>query len=94
MRRSIFFSVLLIILYYNLNAQSIISPIEKYLLLQQKSKSPDQVFVHLDRNMYKPGDTIRFQAYIRDRFTNEFESKSVTFYALLFDDKNLKAESL
>ena len=69
------------------------SPIEKYLLLQQKSKSPDQVFVHLDRNMYKPGDTIHFQAYIRNRFTNEFESKSISFYALLFDNINKEADS-
>ncbi len=92
-RRNIFFPILLIISYHNLSAQSTFSPIEKYLLLQQKSKSPDQVFVHLDRNMYKPGDTIHFQAYIRDAFTNEFESKSVSFYALLFDDKNMKADS-
>jgi hypothetical protein len=69
------------------------SPIAKYLLLQQKSKSPDQVFVHLDRNTYNPGDTIHFQAYIRNRFTNEFESASVSFYALLFDGKNMKADS-
>jgi hypothetical protein len=63
-----------------------ISPVEKYLLSQQNSYSRDQVFVHIDRNMYKPGDTIRFQAYIRDRFTGIFESNSVSFYALLFND--------
>ena len=62
------------------------SPIEKYLLSQQDSHSRDQVFVHTDRNMYNPGDTIHFQAYIRDRFTNIFESNSVSFYAILFND--------
>ena len=70
-----------------------ISPIEKYLLCQQNSKSNDQVFVHLDRNMYKPDDTIRFQAYIRDRFTNVFESGSISFYALLYNDKQKMIDS-
>jgi hypothetical protein len=93
MNRNIFFSVLLIILCFNLSAQTANSPIENYLLLKQKSISPDQLFVHLDRNKYKPGDTIYFQAYIRDRFTNEFESKSVSLYALLFDDNKAKVDS-
>src|SRR5664280_2432553 len=93
MSRNIIFSVLLIILCCNLSAQTTNSPIEKYLLLKQKSISPDQLFVHLDRNKYKPGDTIYFQAYIRDRFTNEFESKSVSLYALLFDDNRAKVDS-
>ena len=60
------------------------SLIEKYLFYQQKSTSSDQVFVHLDRNLYRPGDTIRFQAYIRDRFSYEYVSKSVSLYAMLF----------
>src|SRR5664280_1948264 len=69
------------------------SPIEQCLLSQQKAQSPDQLFVHLDRNMYKPGDTIYFHTFIRDRFTNEFESKSVSLYALLFDNNNKKVDS-
>jgi hypothetical protein len=93
MSRNIIFSVLLIILCCNLSAQTTNSPIEKYLLLKQKSISPDQLFVHLDRNKYKPDDTIYFQAYIRDRFTNEFESKSVSLYALLFDNNRVKVDS-
>src|SRR5664280_232725 len=93
MSRNIFISVLLIILCCNLSAQTTDSPIEKYLLLKQKSISPDQLFVHLDRNKYKPGDTIYFQAYIRDRFTNEFESQSVSLYALLFDNNRVKVDS-
>jgi MG2 domain/TonB-dependent Receptor Plug Domain len=93
MRHNFFFSTLLIALCCNLSAQSNISPIEKYLLLKQKSRSPDQLFIHLDRNKYKPGDTVYFQAYIRDRFTNEFESKSVSLYALIFDDNRAKVDS-
>jgi hypothetical protein len=60
------------------------SPIEKYLLSQQKKIARDQVFVHIDRNMYTPGDTIHFQAFIRDRFTNLFESTSVSLYTRQF----------
>jgi hypothetical protein len=93
MSRNILISVLLIILSCKLSAQTTVSPIEKYLLLKQKSISPDQLFVHLDRNKYKPGDTIYFQAYIRDRFTNEFVSQSVSLYALLFDDKSVTVDS-
>jgi hypothetical protein len=93
MSRNIFSSVLLIILCHNLSAQTTISPIEEYLLLKQKSRSPDQLFIHLDRNKYNPGDTIYFQAYVRNRFTNEFESKSVSLYALLFDDSKVKVDS-
>ena len=63
-----------------------LSQIEKYLLNQQESHSRDQVFVHTDRNMYNPGDTIPFQAYIRDRYTNVFESASTSLYAMLFND--------
>jgi len=63
-----------------------LSPIEKYLISQQDSHSRDQVFVHTDRNIYYPGDTIHFQAYIRDRFTGIFESGSTSFYAMLYND--------
>jgi len=70
-----------------------ISPIEKYLVSQQNSTSRDQVFVHTDRNMYAPGDTIRFQTYIRDRYTNVFQSTSASLYALLFNDRNIVTDS-
>jgi len=69
------------------------SPIEKHLFYLQKSVGSDQVFVHLDRNIYQPGDTIFFQAYIRDRFTGVFQSKSVSFYALLLNEKGEMADS-
>jgi hypothetical protein len=69
------------------------TPVEKYLLSQQKSKSADQVFVQLDRNMYRPGDSIYFQAYIRNRFTNLFETKSSSLYALLSDNNQVKIDS-
>ena len=71
----------------------ILTPIEKYLLTEQDSRSKDQVFVQLDRNMYKSGDTIYFQAYVRNRFTSEFETNSVSLYAILFDDRQKTIDS-
>ena len=69
------------------------SPFEKLLTTLQKSVGNDQVFVHLDRNIYKPGDTIYFQAYVRDQLTGSFESKSSSMYALLFNANNMMADS-
>ncbi len=69
------------------------SQVEKYLSRNQKGNTADQVFVQTDRNMYKPGDTIHFQAYIRDRFTGFFESGSNSLYMLLFNDKHVLADS-
>lgn len=67
--------------------------IEKYLTSRQKSKGSDQLFVQLDRNIYKPGDTIYFKAYVRDRFTGIFETKSVSMYALLFNENKAMTDS-
>jgi hypothetical protein len=69
------------------------TPVEKYLAFRQKSISSDQVFVQLDRNSYRPGDTIFFQAYVRNRFTGNFESGSVSLYALLFNEKKAMTDS-
>ena len=67
--------------------------IEKYLTSKQKSTGSDQLFVQLDRNIYKPGDTIYFKAYIRDRFTGILETKSVSMYALLFNESKAMTDS-
>jgi len=75
------------------DSDSVVNPVEKYLLSEQNSRSQDQIFVHLDRNMYKPGDTIYFQAYIRNRFTGEFETMSVSLYALLFNEEKKTIDS-
>ncbi len=70
-----------------------VSSIEESLKYNQKKTSKEQLFVHLDRNEYRPGDTIFFQAYIRDRITGIFKSKSVSMYALLFDEKRMLSDS-
>ncbi|HOX76111.1 MAG TPA: hypothetical protein PLB27_15425 [Bacteroidales bacterium] len=53
----------------------------------------DQVFLHSDRGIYYPGDTIRFQAYIRDRQTGIFETHSRSLYALLIDQNSKVIDS-
>ena len=69
------------------------NPAEKQLALMQKSVGRDQVFVQLDRNSYRPGDTIFFQAYVRNRFTGNFESSCASLYALLCNEKRIIADS-
>jgi hypothetical protein len=51
----------------------------------EKSIPSDQVFLHISKTLYKPGDTIRFQAYVRDRNTGIFETKSISLFALLLN---------
>lgn len=75
------------------NLAHVDSLIEKHLNTHQKSTGNDHVFVHLDRNIYRPGDTIYFQAYIRDQFTGTFESKSQSMYALLFNANQMMIDS-
>jgi hypothetical protein len=64
-----------------------ISAVEQFLSDQQKASARDQLFVQLDRNIYKPGDTIFFQAYIRDRFTGNFEANSISMYTFLTNEQ-------
>ncbi len=66
---------------------------DKNNALGEKSLIKDQVFVHTDRNLYRPGDTIYFQAYIRDKITGEFESASTSLYTLLFNEQEEMADS-
>ena len=50
-----------------------------------QAQPADQVFLHLDRNLYHPGDTIRFQAYIRDRMSGIIGSESISLYSFLLN---------
>ncbi len=53
----------------------------------------DQLFLHLDRNLYEPGDTIRFQAYIRDGRTGIFGTESSTLYTILINRNHITIDS-
>lgn len=48
----------------------------------------DQVFLHLDRNLYHPGDTVMFQAYIRNRRSGIFETRSISLYSVLLNQNH------
>jgi hypothetical protein len=53
----------------------------------------DQLFLHLDRNLYHPADTIRFQAYIRDSRTGVFGTESSSLYALIINSEHITIDS-
>ncbi len=67
--------------------------IDHFLTSGQNTTCGDQLFVHLDRNKYRPGDTVFFQAYVRDRFSGVFRTKSLHMYALLFNGNRVLADS-
>ena len=72
----------------SLNAQE---PIDKYrsALDAMSAYIPeDQVFIHTDRNLYHPGDTIYFQSYIQDRVLQECGTISNSLYAILQNSGN------
>jgi hypothetical protein len=60
---------------------------------EQKPIQMDQVFVQTDRNIYRPGDSIFFQSYIRDKNTEELKSNSKALYVLLFNSQREMVDS-
>jgi hypothetical protein len=58
-----------------------------------KSIPSDQLFLHLDRNLYHAGDTIRFQAYIRDSRTGVSGTESSALYTLLLNSNHVTIDS-
>jgi uncharacterized protein YfaS (alpha-2-macroglobulin family) len=72
----------------SLNAQE---PIDKYrsVLDTMSTHIPeDQVFIHTDKNLYHPGDTIFFQSYIQDRVLKKCQTISKSLYVLLQNSGN------
>ncbi len=74
-------------------AQGLKGKISAVLNQEGKEVPSDQLFLHLDRNLYHAGDTIRFQAYIRDSRTGDFTTESSAMYALLLNSENVTADS-
>ena len=70
-----------------------VSKIENWLEHEQNITCEDQVFVHTDKNKYRPGDTIYFQSYVRNTFSGAFESSSTAMYVLLFNDQHQVVDS-
>ena len=59
----------------------------------EKNIPSDQLYMHLDRNLYHPGDTIRFQAYIRDRKSGIMGSESISLHSLLLNQAHRTIDS-
>lgn len=86
---------ILFLFYLFLNAypQNTISEI-KNILNQINTRTPtDKLFLHLDRNHFHSGDTIRFQAFIRDCQTGIVETQSKSLYVLLLDKEHCTIDS-
>src|SRR5512133_360047 len=58
-----------------------------------EKQPPDQIFIHTDRNLYNTGDTIRFQAFIRDRQTGIIETPSISLFVLLLNSDHVTIDS-
>jgi hypothetical protein len=88
MKRIIFISILSIFVGLITNAQfdSIVSQLNNY----NRKNLNEQVYLHSDRDVYYPGDTIWFKAYIRKRmFLNE-SNLSQELYVRLVNDKGVE----
>lgn len=53
----------------------------------------DKLFLHTDKNLYSPGDSIYFQTYIEDRFTQGFETSSLTTWTILLNSEGETIDS-
>ena len=74
-------------------SQSLSEKLAGALYQTGKEIPSDQLFLHLDRNLYHPRDTIRFQAYIRDSRTGVFGTESSSLYALLINSDHVTIDS-
>ncbi len=61
---------------------------------QTRNHTPsDKLFLQTDKNLYSPGDTIYFQTYIENRFTQSFETSSLTSWVMLLDSEGETIDS-
>jgi alpha-2-macroglobulin-like protein len=74
-------------------SQSLSEKLSGVLYQVGKDIPSDQLFLHLDRNLYHPGDTIRFQAYIRDSRTGVFGTESISLYVLIINSEHVTIDS-
>ncbi|MFC2112526.1 hypothetical protein ACFLTA_04585 [Bacteroidota bacterium] len=70
--------------FIEVNHKLIRSGLENMYLRDGKS-STDLVYIHTDREVYAPEDTLWFKAYIRDRGDLRISGRSQTFYVNLVD---------
>jgi hypothetical protein len=92
MNRLLHFLFFLLIL-TNSFSQSLTGELKGMLDQIGKNLPADQLFLHLDRNLYHEGDTIRFQSYIRDSQTGVIETPSKSLYVLLLNSDHSTIDS-
>ena len=85
--------LLLFFIYGNIFSQDRREKIHVLLNNISENQPADQLFIHTDRNLYHSGDTIRFQAYIRDYQTEVFETGSISLYVLLLNPEHITIDS-
>jgi TonB-dependent SusC/RagA subfamily outer membrane receptor len=87
--------LILVLIQISLNAfpQNLAEELNSILKHIGNNTPADQLFLHLDRNLYHGGDTIRFQTYIRDRQTGVFETSSRSLYVLLLNSDHVTIDS-
>jgi len=83
--RSLLFLVIIILSGPFSRSQTGIAELTRILDSSSAIVPDDQVFIHTDRNLYHPDDTIFFQTYIRNRFTLTHETASLSLYVILSD---------
>jgi MG2 domain len=74
-------------------SQSLTEKLSGILYHVRNNIPADQLFLHIDRNLYHAGDTIWFQAYIRNDRTGVFETKSSALYVLLLNSNHVTIDS-
>ena len=77
----------------NTFSQSLTEEMTSVLIEVGKKIPSDKLFLHSDRNLYHPGDTIWFKAYIRDSRTGKFEAESSSLYVMLLNSGHFTIDS-
>jgi hypothetical protein len=88
--------ILLMFLFFifnNIFSQNFKERISVLLNSISDNQPADQLFLHTDRNLYQTGDTIRFQAFIRDYQTGVFETGSMSLHVLLLNSEHNTIDS-
>ncbi len=85
----LFFSISILNCY---GQKSRIKLLEKFKNIQSYLPS-DKLFLQTDKNLYCPGDTIYFQTYIENRFTQSFETSSLSSWVLLLNQEGETIDS-
>ena len=92
MKKSVFF-LLFLFISFTAFSQHLHDKISSILNNISDNQPADQLFLHTDRNLYHSGDTIRFQAYIRDYQTGVFETGSLSLHVLLLNANHVTIDS-